>query len=210
MTLFPFYEDISGKEFLVVGGGAVAAEKIEKIKQFTQCIHVIAPETELSDVPVERRPFRDEDLEHCDVCIVATSDRALNAHIAALCRERHIPVNVVDDRELCSFIFPSFVKRGPLTVSITTSGKSPAYARTLRKQLEQVIPDSIEEILLRMDRYRTLVPKHLQEQKNRSSLYQWILARLLETDNGLSEEAVLEKIKEAEEHEKNSLSNQRQ
>lgn len=210
MTLFPFYEDIEGKSFLVVGGGSVAAEKIEKILKFTENIHVIAPESEITEVPVERRPFRDEDLEHCDICIVATSDRALNAHIAALCREKHIPVNVVDDRELCSFIFPSFVKRGPLTVSITTSGKSPAYARTLRRQLEEVIPTSIEDILTRMDRYRSIVPQHLTLQKNRSQLYQWILAELLATDNQLSEEAVLEKIKEAAEHEKISLSNPRQ
>jgi len=210
MTLFPFYEDIEGKSFLVVGGGSVAAEKIVKILKFTNNIHVIAPESEITEVPVELRPFRDEDLEQCDICIVATSDRALNAHIAALCREQHIPVNVVDDRELCSFIFPSFVKRGALTVSITTSGKSPAYARTLRRQLEEVIPPSIDEILTRMDRYRSLVPQVLTQQKNRSQLYQWILAELLATDNQLSEEAVLEKIKEAAEHEKISLSNPRQ
>lgn len=210
MILFPFYQDIEGKRFLIVGGGAVAREKLEKILQFTREITVIAPETDITEVPVLRRKFEDSDLDQCDVCIVATADRAVNAHVAKLCHERHIPVNVVDDRELCSFIFPSFVKRGDLTVSITTAGTSPAYAQTLRKQVEEIIPDSIEESLLRMDRYRSLVPQRIRLQKNRRLLYQWILQQLLETGNRISEEEIEEKIKEAENNEKTCLSDPRQ
>ena len=198
MVLFPFYEDVEHKTFLLVGGGKVATDKLEKLLRFTDKIRIVAKETEISGLPVERRAFRDSDLEGIDVCVVATSDRELNRHIAFLCREKGIPVNVVDDRALCSFIFPSFIKKGDLTVSITTAGKSPAYARRLRQELEQIIPGQIEEILDRMDSYRSLIPVRVKQQKNRSLLYKKILNRLLETENQVTEEEIEEMIAAAE------------
>ena len=190
MMLFPFYRDIEEMTFLIVGGGAVAAEKLEKVRQFTDRILVIAPETVITDWEVIRRPFADEDLDLCDVCIVATDDRALNAHIAGLCNEKKLPVNVVDDRELCSFIFPSLIKRGDLTVSITTGGKSPLYARTLRREIEAIVPDHIEEILDRMHALRRYVPAMVPDQKDRKVLYGRILETLLADDNRTTDEEI--------------------
>lgn len=88
MILFPFYADIENKTFLVIGGGRVAKEKIEKLRLFTGRIIVIARETDMTDVEVRRKPFEDSDLALGDICIVATPDRELNRHIAELCKRR--------------------------------------------------------------------------------------------------------------------------
>lgn len=198
MTLFPFYEDIEGKTFLVIGGGKVAKEKIGRLRLFTDKIIVVAKETDIRDVDVRQKAFEDSDLALGDICIVATPDRQLNSHIAELCKEQGIPVNVVDDRSLCSFIFPSIVKRGDLTVSITTSGKSPAYAQKLRREIETTLPEHIEDILDRMEKLRGIVPEYIIEQRTRGNLYKQLLERMLETQNRVTDEELLEMIKEAQ------------
>ncbi|MBP3474943.1 MAG: bifunctional precorrin-2 dehydrogenase/sirohydrochlorin ferrochelatase [Lachnospiraceae bacterium] len=199
MTLFPFYEDIEGKTFLVIGGGKVAKEKIGRLRLFTDKIIVVAKETDIRDADVRQKAFEDSDLALGDICIVATPDRQLNSHIAALCQKQGIPVNVVDDRNLCSFIFPSIVKRGDLTVSITTAGKSPAYAQKLRREIEAALPEHIEDILDRMEKLRGIVPEYIIEQRTRGNLYKQLLERMLETENRVTDEELLEMIKEAQE-----------
>lgn len=155
MVLFPFYQDIEDKTFLVIGGGRIAKEKLEKLRMFTDNIVVVARETDLSleEGPAKGitallvRPFEDSDLARGDYVIGATDDRELNRHISALCQEQKKPVNVVDDPELCTFIFPSLVKRGDLVVGITTGGKSPAFGQTVRKLLETELPEDTEAII---------------------------------------------------------------
>lgn len=198
MILFPFYEDIEDKTFLVIGGGKVAKEKIGRLRLFTDKLIVVAKETDIRDADVRQKAFEDSDLALGDICIVATSDRQLNSHIAELCKKQGIPVNVVDDRSLCSFIFPSIVKRGALTVSITTSGKSPAYARRLRREIEAALPEHIEDILERMEMLRKIVPEYIIEQRPRGNMYKQILEKLLETENRVTDEELLEMIKEAQ------------
>lgn len=199
MILFPFYEDIEDKTFLVIGGGRVAKEKIGKLRLFTDKIIVVAKETDIRDADVRQKAFEDGDLALGDICIVATSDRQLNSHIAQLCKKQGIPVNVVDDKSLCSFIFPSMIKRGDLTVSITTSGKSPAYAQRLRQEIEAVLPEHIEDILDRMERLREIVPEYISEQKIRGRLYKRLLSMLIETENRVTDKELFEMIKEAQE-----------
>lgn len=199
MILFPFYEDIQEKTFLVVGGGSVAKEKIGRLRLYTDKIIVVAKETDIGDVDVRRKAFEDGDLALGDICIVATPDRELNSHIAELCKQQGIPVNVVDDRRLCSFIFPSMIKRGALNISITTAGKSPAYAQKLRQEIEVTLPEHIEDILDRMERFRGIVPEYIAEQKKRGILYKKLLDRMLETENKVADEDLLEMIKEAQE-----------
>lgn len=198
MILFPFYEDIEDKTFLVIGGGKVAKEKIGRLRLFTDKIIVVAKETDIKNANVKQKAFEDSDLALGDICIVATPDRQLNSHIAELCKKQGIPVNVVDDRSLCSFIFPSMIKRGDLTIGITTSGKSPAYAQRLRQEIETALPDHIEDILDRMEKLRGIVPEYIAEQQRRGDLYKKLLDKLLETENRVTEEELIEMIKEAQ------------
>ena len=98
MGYFPFYYDITGRTFLVIGGGKVAGEKVERLRRFTDAIIVIAPRTQIRGVRILRREYRGEDLALGDFVVAATGIRELDRKIAEQCRERGIPVNTVDDQ----------------------------------------------------------------------------------------------------------------
>ncbi|MEE3420987.1 MAG: bifunctional precorrin-2 dehydrogenase/sirohydrochlorin ferrochelatase [Lachnospiraceae bacterium] len=190
MTVFPLFENIDRKTFLIVGGGNVARRKVERLLQFTNRIVVIAEETDISGVKVIRRPFALTDLDRGDFVIAATDDRELNQQIAGYCNEHRIPVNVVDDPELCSFIFPSVVKRGDLAIGISTGGTSPAYSQLLRKTLERNLPSQIGGILERMGKLRSVVPQQVPEQERRARCYKEILSELLLSNNATSDKEI--------------------
>lgn len=189
MNLFPFYEDIDGKTFLIVGGGAVARHKIRVLRQFTDRILILAEKTEITDCPVIQKRFEPDDLRRGDYVIAATGNPETDRRIAALCRETGKKINVVDEAKLCTFFFPSIVKRGPLVVAISTCGASPAYAKKLRQRVEKAIPQEIESVLNRMEEVRTWVPGLLKTQRERAVLYQWLLNALLAGET-ISEEEI--------------------
>ena len=137
MSYFPLYLDITNKTFLIIGGGPVALEKVSRLRRFTEDI------IGAGEVQILCREYREEDLVLGDFVVAATGIREVDRKVAADCRRRGIPVNVVDDQEYCDFIFPSIVKRDSLTIAISTSGTSPAYAMQLRKEIEQILPDQI-------------------------------------------------------------------
>ena len=97
---------------------------------------------------------------------------------------------MVDDQEYCDFIFPSIVKRDRLTIAISTSGTSPAYAMQLRKEIEQILPDQIGPILTRMGSLRSEVSARIPDQKARAAAYRQLLAELIASDNSLSDEEI--------------------
>ena len=79
--------------------------------------------------------------------MAAAGDREVNHRISRLCRERKIPVNVVDDKEASSFLFPSLIKRGELSVGISTGGSSPSAAIYLKERFAEAVPENLPEIL---------------------------------------------------------------
>jgi uroporphyrin-III C-methyltransferase/precorrin-2 dehydrogenase/sirohydrochlorin ferrochelatase len=148
VDFLPIFLDIRGQPCLVVGGGAVAARKSALLLRAGARVTVLAPELSATFAPdlaaarITHRAgrFRDEDLEGYAVAIAATSDDAVNRAVAAAARARRIPVNVVDQPALCSFILPSIVERAPLIVAVSSGGASPVLARLLRARLESLIP----------------------------------------------------------------------
>lgn len=170
MSYFPFFTDISDKTFLIIGGGNVAADKILRLKRFTDRI-VIAPETEIEGVRVIRKEYDSGDLALGDYVVAAVGVRDIDRQIARDCRAAGIPVNVVDDIEYCDFRFPSIVRRGKLTVAISTSGSSPLYARMLRQQLEEMLPENIEQVLDEMQELRERTAEEVADQKERARIY---------------------------------------
>ena len=160
MAYFPFFVDLSGQKGLIVGGGTVALRKAEKLLPYGPELTVVAPEPipALTALPVtlERRRFRETDLEGAGFVIAATDDREENHRISALCRGQNVPVNAVDDREACSFLFPALVRRGDLSVGISTGGSSPAAAAWVRRTLEDQLPPSLEPILVWLEEQRAI------------------------------------------------------
>ena len=112
MAYFPFFMDLSRRKGLIVGGGAVALRKARALLEYEAKLTVAAPELlpefrKLPGVRLLRQPFTPELLEGTWFVIAATDDPDENRKIAALCRQRDILVNVVDDREACTFLFPA-------------------------------------------------------------------------------------------------------
>ncbi len=206
MSYFPFYFDITNKTFLIIGGGPVALEKVNRLRHFTQDIIVIAPQTQIEgirtdaprpgagEVQILSREYEEEDLALGDYVVAATGIREVDRKVAADCRRRGIPVNTVDDQAYCDFIFPSIVKRDSLTVAISTFGTSPAYAMQLRKEIEVILPDQIGPILTRMGNLRAEVSERIKDQKTRAEAYRRILAALIESENRLTEDEIEEML----------------
>lgn len=159
MGYFPFFMEIEKAKGVIVGGGKVAARKVEKLIPFGPALTVIAPKMDERLMQLERtlKRRRDEkatlvlecrealesDLEGAAFVIAATDEEAVNARISEYCQKQKIPVNVVDDREKCTFFFPALVKDGALTVGISTDGKSPAAAAYVRKEIEHKLPEGL-------------------------------------------------------------------
>lgn len=195
MTYFPFYEKIDGKRFLIIGGGAVAAEKLGRLLQFTEAVTVIAEDAsevkallkERGDtgIRIEARAFLPSDISDADYVVAATDDREENRRIAGLATRRGIPVNTVDDEACCTFAFPAIVKRGPLIATAFTSGKSPAFAALLRQQIEALLPERIDEILEFLGELRATLPERLPEQAQRKAFYEALLTACLTKERPL-------------------------
>ena len=177
--------EMSGKKVLVVGGGNVALRKCEKLLPYGAELTAVSGRFKpqfisLQGVALLFRPFRDEDIAGRDIVIAATDDRALNAHIAGLCREAGIPFNCVDEPENCTFIFPALTLRGRLSAGFCTGGASPTAAAYFREQFEESLPDGLDEILDFMAGIRSRVIAAVPDQRRRSRIFALLFAACIE------------------------------
>ena len=177
MSYFPFFKEIEGEKCLVIGGGKVAARKISRLKGFGVKIKVVAPSIvsdieavaqSCDNISIERRTFTQEDIENVDFVIAAAGEE-VDKEAARLCKERSIPVNVVDNQELCDFIFPSIVQKGDMVAGFVTGGKSPHVAAKLRRDFEANVSDNIESILDYLSEVRTLAKEKIDDDRKRAA-----------------------------------------
>ncbi len=194
MAYFPFFVDLEGREGLIVGGGAVALRKIQKLLPFGPRLTVAAPallpEIEaLSGLALVRRAFAPSMLEGKGFVIAATDSREANRKIAALCRERGIPVNAVDDRDACTFLFPALVRRGELTVGVSTAGASPGAAVWVKERIGQQIPEDFGALLEYLASLRPLVRERVPGER-RGGVFARLFSDCMEKGFPLGEEAL--------------------
>lgn len=165
MDFLPIFVNIRHQPCLVVGGGEVAARKVSLLLSAGATVTVVSPQLshELADMLTAGkithlpRNFENADIQQPVLVIAATDDRAVNENVSALARARGIPVNVVDNPGLCSFIMPSIVDRSPLQIAISTGGASPVLARMIRTKLEGCIPAAYGRLGALVDRFRDQV-----------------------------------------------------
>jgi siroheme synthase-like protein len=182
-TYFPLFLDISKKRVLVVGGGRVAERKVRTLLKFKAKIKVISPEVtkgleRIKDkdlIELERKNYEENDLLGVDLVISATNNRTLNKKVSSDAKKMGIYANIVDDPELCDFIMPSIVKRGPLILAISTSGKAPLFSKKLRKDLEKMISKEYIKYLSKILRLRREIQKKVKEKKLRERMLKAIL-----------------------------------
>ena len=199
MGYFPFFVDVENKNCLVVGGGVVALRKIEKLLPFNPNITVVSPKIHneilsIQNIKIINRNFDFNDLKEKSFVITATDNKELNKEIFDYCNENSIPVNTVDDKENCSFIFPALAKNNGVTVAISTSGKSPLYAKYLRKKIEFLIQDS-EGIVENLSKYREKIKSEISLEENRKVAFEKILDYSLNNEN-INDEVVNKIIKD--------------
>lgn len=195
MSYFPFFMEIGQKPCLVVGGGVVALRKIEKLLPFGVEITVVSPAfcSELLAFDGIRRicrTFQEADINGMAFVIGATDDEAVNAQIAALCKERNIPVNIVDDREKCSFFFPALVKRGEFVAGFTSGGGSPLAAQYIRRRVEEMLPQGFEQTIARLSAVRERVKQEIGDSRRRESVFRALFVLALEKDGNITEEEI--------------------
>lgn len=147
---YPVVLRLHGRRAVVVGGGSVAARKIIPLLRAGADVVVVAPAAEAA---VERlaasativhvaRPFEPADLDGAFLAVAATDNPGVNQAVAAAARERGVLVNVADDPAACDFTVPATVRRGSIALAISTGGRSPAFARYLREQLDDWLTDA--------------------------------------------------------------------
>ncbi|MBF8270884.1 MAG: sirohydrochlorin ferrochelatase, partial [Gammaproteobacteria bacterium] len=179
----PIFLNIDGRRCLVVGGGVVASRKVNQLLKAGAHVVVAAPRLcpeleRLRDSQViEYLPtaFQEALLEGCELVIAATNDPAVNRQVSELAQRRHLPVNVVDNPALCSFIMPSVVDRDPIQIAVSTGGASPVLARLLRVRLETLIPTSYGKLATLMQSFRERVKRKFPESVTRRRFWEEVL-----------------------------------
>ena len=183
MNFLPIFYNISGKSCLVAGGGAIAARKAELLLKAGGKLRVVAPRIderirEMADshaLVFEQREFAADDLTGVVCVIAATNEMTVNREISEQAQARGIPVNVVDDPELCSFIMPSMIDRSPVQIAISTGGVSPVLARMLRSKLESCIPGAYGELAGLAEEFRDPVKQGLPDVESRRRFWETVL-----------------------------------
>jgi precorrin-2 dehydrogenase/sirohydrochlorin ferrochelatase len=149
---YPVMLDVRERPVMVIGGDKIAAEKAAALASSGARVSMISPQPgeevlrleERGQVTLRRKSYEPGDLAGAFVVVAATSDQELIEAIWQETQERGQPVNIVDVPRYCSFILPSILRRGKLTVAVSTEGASPALAKRIRQQLEEVLPPAYE------------------------------------------------------------------
>ncbi|MBI2849635.1 MAG: bifunctional precorrin-2 dehydrogenase/sirohydrochlorin ferrochelatase [Chloroflexi bacterium] len=142
---YPVFLNLKDKKCVVIGGGPVALRKAVTLLESGAKVTVVSPElcpelaslAEKGEIEFVPREYRKGDLKGVFVAIAATDSSIINGKVAAEARAKSVLVNVVDDAGNSDFIAPSIIRRGEITIAISTSGQSPALARKLRTVLEK-------------------------------------------------------------------------
>lgn len=184
--------DMEGRRAVIIGGGDVALRKIRDLINAGAVCRIITPDvnSELEvlitahQLELRRRTYETGDIDGAEYVYVATDNMDLNRAIAEEAREKGIPANVVSAPELSDFFVPSFIRRGDFILALSTSGSSPAYAARLRRELEALIPEDIEDLLEALRESRAI----LQETPGYDSRDRGVLLRkIIRSDQMLAE-----------------------
>lgn len=164
-SYYPVFLKVSGRRCVVVGGGQVALRKVKTLLEQGAGVVVISPDicpelielAEAGQIEALCRSYRTGDLKDAFIAIAATDDNETNLQVVKEARDRVVLVNVVDDAENSDFIVPSYLRRGDVTIAVSTAGRSPALARKIRTRLEKDFGDEYSSIALLMDEVRAEV-----------------------------------------------------
>ena len=180
MDYLPIFLRLTDEPALVVGGGSVAARKVSLLRQANARVTVVSPELDdsLTQLKVGNEidhihgKYVDDMVRQYRLVIAATDDSKVNQKIFEQAKAFNIPVNVVDQPALCSFIMPSIVDRSPVVLAISTGGSSPVLARMIRSRLEALIPASYGRLAALTQRYRSAIKAKFETVDHRRKFWE--------------------------------------
>jgi uroporphyrin-III C-methyltransferase/precorrin-2 dehydrogenase/sirohydrochlorin ferrochelatase len=183
MDYFPLFLNLKQQPCLVIGAGEVAARKIELLSRAGAAITVIAIEIGDTVAAMETRhqlrlikkAFAAEDVQNYRLIVSATNHHDLNQLVAQTAHEKNIPVNVVDNPALCSFIFPAIIDRSPIIAAVSSGGASPVLARLLRARLESLIPAGFGRLAQLAEKFREPVKQQIKQPAQRRIFWEQVL-----------------------------------
>lgn len=183
MDLLPIFLNIKAKRCVVVGGGEVAYRKASLLLRAGADLIVIAASVseELQSLCIQhhativQRDFQESDLRGATLVVAATDDSLVNERVSKLSSNLHIPVNVVDQPRLCSFIMPSIVDRSPIVVAISSGGSSPILTRKIKELNETMLPGRIDRLAEMLGSYRDRVKGEIEGFSERIRFWESVL-----------------------------------
>jgi len=184
MDFLPIFYQINGKRCLVVGGGEIATRKASMLQRAGAHVRVVAPDIApamdallAQDSNSERlqRVYQEADLDGMLLVIAATDDEQLNQQVSSQASARNIPVNVVDNPALCTFILPSIVDRSPIVMAVSSGGQSPVLARMIRARLESTIPASYGRLAHLVGQFRDKAKARFGDVNQRRGFWEQVL-----------------------------------
>lgn len=178
-SYYPILMKLTGRLCLVVGGGNVAGRKASSLLESGASVRLVAPEisdgvkklAEAGAIELINEPFKAEHLKGVCLAIASTDDEDVNRAVYNEAVALSIPVNVVDIPELCSFIVPSVARRGDLIISVSTSGKSPAVSKMIRRHLEKEFGEEYAVFVEMMGEARKKTMASVNDQKQREKIF---------------------------------------
>ncbi|MFT7472941.1 MAG: uroporphyrin-III C-methyltransferase/precorrin-2 dehydrogenase/sirohydrochlorin ferrochelatase [Kiritimatiellia bacterium] len=183
MDLLPIFLNIKNKKCVVVGGGEVAFRKATLLLRAGADLHIVAPvlSDEVHKLSVDRdctttiREFEEADINDAILVVAATDDLETNERVSLIASKLNIPVNVVDQPHLCSFIMPSIVDRSPIVVAISSGGSSPILTRRLKELNETMIPGRIDKLAELLASFRGRVKNEIDDFSERIRFWENVL-----------------------------------
>jgi precorrin-2 dehydrogenase/sirohydrochlorin ferrochelatase len=152
---YPIFLKIRGKRCVVVGGGQVARRKVRVLLEHGASVEVISPDPcpeliELEgrgEIGILKRQYQPGDLNKAPIAIAATDSSDINQQVIKEAQDKAVLVNAADDLENSDFILPSYLRRGDITIAVSTAGRSPALARKIRSRLEKEFGDEYASLV---------------------------------------------------------------
>lgn len=180
---YPIFINLKHKKCIIIGGGHVAERKVKGLIDTGAHIIIVSPyiTDELALLAKEgkiihlKKNYEKNDIKDAFLVIGATDSRNVNEEIRNDCRKHDIPANIVDSPEDCTFTVPSVIKRGPLTITISTDGKSPALSKKIRKEIENIYGEEYGKFAVLLGNLRERIQKEIPEEKERKSLWEKLL-----------------------------------
>ncbi len=183
MDYFPLFLKLTDRPCLVIGAGSIAARKIDLLSRAGAVITVIANDVspvvanmqQSHTLSIKQKSFDKKDVEGFHLVVSATDNATTNQLVAKSATELNILVNVVDNPDLCSFIFPAIIDRSPIIAAVSSGGAAPVLARLLRAKIESLIPPAFGQLAYIAAKYRSQVKAKINEPSQRRIFWENVL-----------------------------------